>query len=140
MKLPNYHHDIHLCWQTLPLELGLFWVHEPAHVFGLWVVWRQGPEAYISLVYGIYINSCELWREVGNRASGSPAGWPTQLEKPASGSSPSPTKNIVILSASFLSVFLLMLCVACLGLKLSIFVKVLGEEMWKLSRRDLLCL
>ena len=79
MKLPNYHHDIHLCWQTLPLELGLFWVHEPAHVFGLWVVWRQGSEAYISLIYGIYINSCELCREVGNRASVSSAGWPTQF-------------------------------------------------------------
>ena len=76
---PITHHGIHLWWQTSPIELGLFWVHEPAHVFGLWVVWRQGSEAYISLVYGIYINSCELCREVGNRASVSSAGWPTQF-------------------------------------------------------------
>jgi len=135
---PITHHDIHLWWQTSPIELGLFWVHEPAHVFGLWVVWRQWSEAYISLIYGIYINSCELCREVGNRASVSSAGWPTQFHNRDTCIrifSLSHKEHCHFVSQFLISVSFDVMCCLCW---ISIFMKVLGEEMWKLSRRDLL--
>ena len=79
MKLPNYPP-----WHP-PLMADI--AHRTWFILGAWArthfwvvgCWRQGSEAYISLIYGIYINSCELCREVGNRASVSSAGWPTQF-------------------------------------------------------------